>query len=222
MIPIADFPTQACAEFGRAGDPGLFQSGYFGSCRPHNKSFWQEADDRAHLATEQVNFRAADMGEMCAWMQFGPGALMYPLVTDMRRTLSRSGVPHDFYLLSDIGHRDMPDYKMYVFLNGFPVSPHLREAIRTKTRRNERHCWNGGRHRRPHGGRVAGALGPRRAALEDLQPRQAGARAGYGGEGEVFGEGGHPNPLDIGCRIARRYGWWKIAWDGFRWLRRRG
>lgn len=186
----------------RGGDSGLFQSGYFGSYRLHNKFFWQEADDRTHLATEPVNYRAADMDEtlgmldrqfgyalaqmnglwwftlagddtfsdarimdrittisragagaiahrgqrrcdvalfadeeVYAWMQLGPGALMNPLVTEMRRILSRSGVPHDFYLLSDIGHPDLPDYRMYVFLNGFRVSPHLREAIRTKTRR---------------------------------------------------------------------------------------
>ncbi len=202
--PYVDFlssPPQY--ERRRGGDPGLFQSGYFGSYRLHNKFFWQEADERTHLAAERVNYKAADMGEtlgmldrqfghalaqmnglwwftlagdetfsderimdrittisheaaaaiahrgqrrcdvalfadedVYAWMQLGPGALMYPLVTDMRRTLSRSGVPHDFYLLSDIGHRDLPDYKMYVFLNGFRVSTHLREAIRNKTRRN--------------------------------------------------------------------------------------
>lgn len=202
--PYVDFlssPPQY--ERRRGGDPGLFQSGYFGSYRLHRKFFWQEADDRTHLATEQVNYRAADLDEtlgmldrqfgygltqmnglwwftlagdstfghpkimeriatfsregaaavtlrgqrrcdvavfadeeVYAWMRFGPGALMHPLVTEMRRMLSRSGVPHDFYLLSDIGHPDLPDYKMYVFLNGFRALPQLREAVRAKTRRH--------------------------------------------------------------------------------------
>lgn len=187
----------------RGGQPGLFQSGYFGSYRLHNKLFWQEADDRTHLAVEPVSYRSGDLDEtlglldrqfgyalaqmnglwwftlagdetfrdetimgrvaaiskagdaavvnrgrrrydvavfadeeVYAWMQMGPGALMYPLVTEMRRMLAHTGVPHDFYLLSDISRGDLPDYRMYVFLNAFRLTDELRTAIMAKTRRN--------------------------------------------------------------------------------------
>lgn len=190
----------------RGGDPGLFQSGYFGSYRLHRKLFWQEADIRTHLATGVTpppHYRAADLPETLGlmhrqagyalaqmnglwWftlagddtfgdeaimnsvsrisgllrgslerprarrhdvaifadeesyfhMKTGPFGLMYPLVTDMRRMLSRTGVPHDIYLLSDIAHPDLPDYRMYVFLNGFVMSEDTRKAIARKIRRD--------------------------------------------------------------------------------------
>lgn len=202
--PYVDFlssPPQY--ERRRGGHEGLFQTGYFGSIRLHNKFFWQEADDRTHLAKADVHYRSGSMDEtlgildrqlgyaltemnglwwftlagdetfreqtimqrvatisqvaayavehrgtrrhdvalfadeeVYAWMQMGPGALYYPLITDMRRKLIHTGVPHDFYLQSDIAHPDLPDYKMYIFLNPFRLSDATRAAIAAKVRRN--------------------------------------------------------------------------------------
>ncbi len=205
--PYVDFlssPSQYEAQ--DSGDPGLFQSGYFGSYRLHNKLFFQDADIRTHLVnpsyaygrkvasdlpdtlglmgrefgntlTEMVGLwwstlagddsfrdegimsrvarfsdearqvvehrglRRPDVAifhseESYFHMKWGPGAVTFPLVTDMRRKLSRSGVPQDYYLISDIANPDLPDYKLYVFLNPFYLPNDLREAIARKVRRN--------------------------------------------------------------------------------------
>ena len=202
--PYVDFLTSPPQyEARRPGDPGLFQSGYFGSYRLHGKLFWQEADIRTHLAPKPVHYSAANLEETRSlmtrqlgyaltemnglwWftlagddtfrddaimqhakrisdvaehamndrgsrrhdvavfadeetyhhMQMGSGALTYPLVTDMRRMLSRSGVVHDIYLLSDIVDPAMPDYKLYLMLNPFYLTDELRNAIKNKIRRN--------------------------------------------------------------------------------------
>ena len=206
LAPIGNFlcsPSQYEAQ--AAGEPGLFQSGYFGSYRLHNKIFWQEADIRTHLvdppdsfaytaddlretlglmgrefgnalaemnglwwftlagdhtfrdkeimdrvarfsneASEAVKHRGSRRTDAAVFhsedaycrMKWGPGAITYPLVTDMRRKLSRAGVPVDYYLLSDIADANLPDYKLYVFLNPFYLTDELREAIARKVRRN--------------------------------------------------------------------------------------
>jgi hypothetical protein len=185
-----------------AGEPGLFQSGYFGSYRLHDKVFWQEADIRTHLVQKPVHYRAWNLAEtlgvldrqfghaltemngvwwftlagdktfsdaaimsrisriseaageailhrgtrrrdvaifsdeqIYARLQMGPKALMLPLVTEMRRMLAHSGVPHDFYLLPDVAHPDLPDYRMYVFLNCLYVPDKMRKAIAAKVKR---------------------------------------------------------------------------------------
>ncbi len=46
------------------------------------------------------------------------------------------GAPSDFYLLSDINHPELPDYKLYVFINAFKVDPETENNILRKTRRN--------------------------------------------------------------------------------------
>lgn len=50
--------------------------------------------------------------------------------------LMRTGAPADFYLLSDIADPKLRDYKFYIFLNAWFVSPEQREAIQRKLARN--------------------------------------------------------------------------------------
>ncbi|MBE6372212.1 MAG: hypothetical protein E7055_09085 [Lentisphaerae bacterium] len=49
----------------------------------------------------------------------------------------KAGVPLDFYTMADLKESAMHDYKMYIFLNAWEVSPAMREAIRKKLARND-------------------------------------------------------------------------------------
>ena len=46
------------------------------------------------------------------------------------------GTPFDFYILQDIAVPNLPDYKVYVFLNTYYTTPELRKIIAEKVRKN--------------------------------------------------------------------------------------
>lgn len=46
--------------------------------------------------------------------------------------LRRVGAPFDFYMLSDISNAKLRNYKLYIFLNVWHVTPEMREAIHPK------------------------------------------------------------------------------------------
>ena len=52
-----------------------------------------------------------------------------------RDVLPVCGVPYDSYELADIAHPELPDYKVYVFLNAFTVGDDLREKIKERVAR---------------------------------------------------------------------------------------
>ncbi len=56
---------------------------------------------------------------------------------EARERLAHIGAPMDFYLLSDIDNPGMPDYKIYVFLNAYYMTPEKREAIQKKLAKNK-------------------------------------------------------------------------------------
>ena len=62
--------------------------------------------------------------------------LVHSLMWGTYGQAARMGSPHDFYLLQDIGMTNLPDYKVYIFLNAFYMTPALRSAIHAKVRRN--------------------------------------------------------------------------------------
>ena len=49
--------------------------------------------------------------------------------------ISRTGIPADFYYHNDIARDDLPEYKLYVFVNCFSLTKSEREAIKAKVRR---------------------------------------------------------------------------------------
>lgn len=57
------------------------------------------------------------------------------LLRGVRDELAVMGAPYDFYLLSDIAHPGLPDYKLYIFLNAFRIEEPMRRAIHEKVRR---------------------------------------------------------------------------------------
>ncbi|NLX98363.1 MAG: hypothetical protein GXY83_19570 [Rhodopirellula sp.] len=58
------------------------------------------------------------------------------LLRTTRDELATMGAPYDYYLLSDIAHPELPDYKLYIFLNAFKVEPSIRLAIDAKVKRD--------------------------------------------------------------------------------------
>jgi len=60
------------------------------------------------------------------------------LLLDYYRTtdLPRIGAPVDYYFHDDMGRPDMPDYKMYIVLNGFALTDAEREVIHKKAAKN--------------------------------------------------------------------------------------
>ena len=44
----------------------------------------------------------------------------------------RIGAPYDYYYVRDLGHPDMPDYKLYVFINAVSLGDAERRAVREK------------------------------------------------------------------------------------------
>jgi hypothetical protein len=66
-------------------------------------------------------------------------SLDIPLIWRQRViSLNRFGAPHDVYLLDDLLQRDLPPYKLYVFLNPFHLNNHRRAALKRVLRRDGR------------------------------------------------------------------------------------
>jgi len=63
-------------------------------------------------------------------------AFLQKLIFETVRNLHCSGTAADLYLSDDLGNPKMKDYKLYVFLNLFYVTPERREMIRRKLRKN--------------------------------------------------------------------------------------
>ncbi len=63
-------------------------------------------------------------------------------LSQQKLQLGRLGAPVDYVLLSDVGHPDLKEYKLYIFPNAFRVTPSLRDAIqRTLKRNNATALW---------------------------------------------------------------------------------
>ena len=62
-----------------------------------------------------------------------------PLIWRQRvASLNRFGAPHDIYLLNDLLEKDLPPYKLYIFLNPFHLNNHRRDALKKILRRDGR------------------------------------------------------------------------------------
>jgi hypothetical protein len=62
-----------------------------------------------------------------------------PLIWRQRLvSLNRFGAPHDIYLLDDLLEKDLPPYKLYVFLNPFHLDNRRREKLKQVLRRDGR------------------------------------------------------------------------------------
>lgn len=63
--------------------------------------------------------------------------LRYPLFHLQKQyELGKIGAPYGIYLHNDLDHPDMPEYKLYIFLNAFQLSQKERDLIKRKVERN--------------------------------------------------------------------------------------
>ncbi len=65
----------------------------------------------------------------------GEHTALRALLRDTIAEACRMGAPFDVYLLSDISHAALPDYKLYVFLNAFKLDAATRAAIDARVKR---------------------------------------------------------------------------------------
>jgi len=92
-------------------------------------------DGALEVGREQVAEVAVFCSERSMHYAAGRPELHRALLRDTLDELACMGAPYDVYLLPDIADPKLPEYKLYVFLNAFEVSPELRERIGATLRR---------------------------------------------------------------------------------------
>ncbi|MBU0478572.1 beta-galactosidase [bacterium] len=60
------------------------------------------------------------------------------LTTEIHSELFKCGIPFDVILLNDLGKKELPDYKVYIFLNCFVLTQEQRLCIEKVTKRNDK------------------------------------------------------------------------------------
>lgn len=105
---------------------------------------------------------------------------LYPIVN-----LHRAGAPFDLYVLSDLWKSDLPEYKLYVFLNAYALDKEARQQILERTRKPGAAAlwhWAAGyawpdEHRRATVQEMGELVGVRLEAVEEEQRRRLTASA---------------------------------------------
>jgi hypothetical protein len=97
-----------------------------------------EIDKRSLREDRQSNAEIAVVLDTSSFTYFGDGEPLFnALLTAQKQwQLAFIGAPWDAQLLSDMGNPKLRDYKFYIFLNTFHVTPQEREAIHQRLRRN--------------------------------------------------------------------------------------
>jgi hypothetical protein len=95
-------------------------------------------DNRYLQADRQSNADIAVVLDESSFTYFGDGEPLFnALLTAQKQwELGFIGAPWDPYLLSDMGNPKLRDYKLYIFLNTFHVTPQEREAVQRRLKRN--------------------------------------------------------------------------------------
>lgn len=107
----------------------------------HPDLLWNLAKVR-QLSEQSLQGRRPFTPQVCLLVD--PGSFSYLRPTEAMGCLVRenlvhmplSGVPFDYCLLSDLGQKWLPDYKLYVFLNAVRVDARTRALIDAKLKRN--------------------------------------------------------------------------------------
>jgi hypothetical protein len=83
------------------------------------------------IADEQNYYRTTEQTNV--WN--GPN---YHTIRINQRAVTRAGIKFDFYYFNDILNKNMVDYKVYVFMNTFYLSPRKRRFIEEKLKKNNK------------------------------------------------------------------------------------
>src|ERR1035438_9717970 len=98
--------------------------------------------DQKYLGTDKRS--SADIAVVLdedSYRYFGDGEVFLTALVSAQKQweLNYIGAPYDTYLAADLDDPAMRDYKLYLFLNTFRVSPQRRVAIQQRLKRNEEH-----------------------------------------------------------------------------------
>ncbi len=95
-------------------------------------------DNRYLETSRQSSAEIAVVLDESSFTYFGDGEPLFnALLTAQKQwELGFMGAPWDPYLLSDMGNPKLRDYKLYIFLNTFHVTPEEREAVQARLKRN--------------------------------------------------------------------------------------
>jgi hypothetical protein len=95
-------------------------------------------DNRYLEADRRSKAEIAVVLDESSFTYFGDGEPLFnALLTAQKQwEFAFIGAPWDPFLLSDMGNPNLRDYKLYIFLNTFHVTPQQREAIHQRLRRN--------------------------------------------------------------------------------------
>jgi hypothetical protein len=98
----------------------------------------KKIDNRYVDADKRSNADIAVVLDESSFTYFGDGEPLFnALLTAQKQwEFAFIGAPWDPYLLSDVGNPNLRDYKLYIFLNTFHVTPKQREAIHKRLQRN--------------------------------------------------------------------------------------
>ena len=95
--------------------------------------------EEKHLPAEIAVFISEEGRLFSAEFPFSQGALRANMFEEI---LPRLGTTVDQYVLEDLAHPDLPDYKVYIFLNAFKMNSEIRKAIREKVmKRGKAAIW---------------------------------------------------------------------------------
>jgi hypothetical protein len=127
---------------------GLYECPMYGMSAYHNNTIQQglkRAADIAENAKKLPRRSAAEIAVICdedsalhqPWPNPKNLSFYYRLFYFFNCDAPKAGMPLDFYTMADLKESSMKDYKMYIFLNAWEVSPAMRETIRKKLERND-------------------------------------------------------------------------------------
>ena len=95
-------------------------------------------DEKSLLDDKRSNADIAVVLDEASFTYFGDGEPLFNAVLTAQKQweLGFLGAPWDPYLLSDMDNPKLRDYKLYIFLNTFRVTPSQREAVQIRLRRS--------------------------------------------------------------------------------------
>ena len=94
---------------------------------------WNAINSTRKTAIGQSNAVVVFVDETSiAQVQEDQAGLNFNLITKTRDLLVRTGAPVEFYLQSDLTHENLPDAKLYLFLNALRMTTRERQAITDK------------------------------------------------------------------------------------------
>jgi len=113
----------------------------------HDEVLLDDIDRMNEVCRASIEYQRDHQNGICVVVGYTSGHYLRqyvkgrsPLASMVEETaqfqLGKTGTGWDVYVANDLGRKDMPDYKMYLFLNVFHLTEEQRRMISEKVRRN--------------------------------------------------------------------------------------